>query len=305
MISLWDKFKSGLQRTKTLLLRSIKAVFSDERPWDASRYEELEAALIGADLGVAVSTRLVADLRDRYDRGLIRTSEDIVRVAQEDIIGVLTTEPRPLNFNPSGPTVILLAGVNGTGKTTTAGKLAYMWQRDGKTVLLAACDTFRAAAIEQLKIWGQRVNCPVVAGKHGADAAAVAYDAVTSALARHTDIVLIDTAGRQHTRTALMAELEKIKRIVGKVLPGAPHEVWLIVDGSSGSNALAQAREFGRTVAVTGLCLTKLDGTSKGGIVVAIHEELHTPVRFVGLGEGMEDLQPFDPAMFAAALFTE
>ena len=303
MRSLLGTFRRGLQRTKTKLLRGIHSAFSQSDNWQAEDYEELEAALIGADLGVGITTRLLADVRDRYERGLIQSAEDIVAVAREDVVRILARESAPFELAADGPTVILLAGVNGSGKTTTAGKLAHMWMAAGKSVVLAACDTYRAAAVEQIKVWGHRVGCPVVAGAHGADAAAVAYDATSAAVARGADLLLVDTAGRQHTRRGLMDELAKVERTVGKACPGAPHEVWLVLDGSTGSNALAQAREFGRSVRLTGLCLTKLDGSSKGGIVVAIHAELQLPVRFVGLGEGVDDLQPFDPAVFAEALF--
>jgi fused signal recognition particle receptor len=303
MKSLFSSFKRGLQRTKTLLVRNIQSLFSSGQEWSQATYDELEAILIGADLGVTVSARLIEDIRDRYQRGEIATAEDILKIARQDIVRVLSVQQPPIKLAASGPTVILLVGVNGSGKTTTAAKLAHMWKEDGRSVGLAACDTFRAAAIEQLKIWGERVGCPVIAAKHGADAASVAYDAAAAAVSRKLDVMIIDTAGRQHTRKGLMEELGKIRRTVDKACPGSPHEVWLVVDGSTGTNALNQAREFTRVAELTGLCLTKLDGTSKGGVVVAIHEELKLPIRFVGLGEAMDDLQPFDPQMFADALF--
>jgi fused signal recognition particle receptor len=305
MKSLFSSFKRGLQRTKTLLVRNIQSLFSGTREWTQATYDELEAILIGADLGVGVSQRLLADIRDRYQRGEIGTAEDILRIARTDLANILATAVQPIRYAPSGPTIVLLVGVNGSGKTTTAAKLAHMWKEDGKSVGLAACDTFRAAAIEQLKIWGERVGCPVIAAQHGADAASVAFDAAQAALARKLDVMIIDTAGRQHTRKGLMEELGKIRRVLDKACPGAPHEVWLVVDGSTGTNALHQAREFTRVADLSGLCLTKLDGTSKGGIVVAIHDELKLPVRFVGLGEAMGDLQPFDPHHFADALFQQ
>ena len=303
MRALFDTFKRGFDITRTALSRSLQGLFVETREWTAADYERLEAALIGADLGVAYATRLLDDIRDRYRRGQIKTADDIIRVAREDVIRIMGQDVAPPAFAASGPTVILLVGVNGTGKTTTAGKLGKLYRDSGKTVLLAACDTFRAAATEQLKIWGQRSDVPVTAGNPGADAAAVAFDACKAAIARHLDVVLIDTAGRQHTKKGLMDELAKIRRIVGRACPGAPHESWLVVDGSAGSNGLVQAREFGRATPLTGLCVTKLDGTSKGGIVVAIHQELGLPVRFVGLGEAVADLQPFDARMFAEAIF--
>lgn len=304
MRSIFRVFQHGLQRTKAGLLRRLQAIFSDTRRWDAETYEQLEAALISTDLGAEISTRLVADIRDRYERGQIATTADVLGVARETVLALLRPgdEP-PLRTNPQGPTVILVVGVNGSGKTTTVAKLAHAFRQDGRTVLLAAADTYRAAGIEQLQIWGERVGCPVVAGKQGGDAAAVAYDAAAAALQRRIDVLLIDTAGRQHTRRGLMEELAKTGRSLGKALPGAPHEVWLTVDASTGTNALVQAREFGRLFQISGLILTKLDGSGKGGVVVAIRQELGYPVRFVGLGEALDDLQPFDAALFARALF--
>lgn len=305
MKSLLTKFRHGLQRTTTSLVRGLQTAFSSDKAWDEESFERLEAALIGADLGVGVSLRIVEDLRDRYKRGEIQTTADIIATAENHVVSVMDRDTVPLTLEREGPTVILMVGVNGSGKTTTTGKLASMWKADGHQPILAACDTFRAAACEQLKIWGERTECPVIASQHGADPAAVAFDAVTAAKARSHDIVLIDTAGRQHTAVGLMNELGKINRVIGRACPGAPHHTWLVVDGSTGTNALQQAREFSRYVNLSGLCLTKLDGTSKGGVVVAIHDELKLPIHFIGLGEGVEDLQPFDSRMFAQALFDD
>ncbi|MCK5801689.1 MAG: signal recognition particle-docking protein FtsY [Lentisphaeria bacterium] len=304
MKSIFKAFQLGLQKTKTTLVRRIHGIFSGVQSWDEDCYEDLEAALIGTDLGVEVSTELVDDIRARYERGEIQTTEDIMKVGHEMVAGILDAgSVPPLNLATDGPTVILMVGVNGSGKTTTAAKLAHMFKQEGKKVLLGAADTFRAAGTEQLRIWAERIDCEVVAGTQGGDAAAVAYDVVQAACNRNMDIALIDTAGRQHTRRNLMAELEKMRRTMGKAMPGAPHEVWLTVDASTGTNALIQAREFGKIFAITGLILTKLDGTGKGGVVVAIRRELGHPVRFVGLGEETDDLQPFDADMFARALF--
>ena len=300
---LFSKFKTGLQRTKTILVRNIQSVFTNTGQWTEESYELLEEALIKADLGMDITNRLVTDIRERYNRGDIHTSADIIESAKTVFFELLNKGKKNVfTFNGIPPTIVMLVGVNGSGKTTTAGKLAYQWKAEGRSVLLAACDTFRAAATEQLKIWGERVGCPVVSAMHGADAASVAYDAVQATMSRGIDILLIDTAGRQHTRKGLMNELEKISRIVGKACPGAPHETWLVVDGSTGTNALQQARTFKEKVPINGLCLTKLDGSSKGGVVVAIHDELDLPIYFIGLGEGISDLQPFDNHMFAEAL---
>ena len=305
MKAFFDKFKKGLDITRTSLTRNIKGLFTDVGEWSDDDYDELEAALIGSDLGVNYSTRLVEDIRERYQRGLIKTAEDIIRIAREDVREIMDKDVPPMKIAADGPTVFLMVGVNGSGKTTTSGKLGKLYSDEGKKVMFAACDTFRAAAVEQMKIWGERVGCDVISGKPGADAAAVAYDACKAAIARKVDILFIDTAGRQHTKKGLMDELAKIHRTIDRACPGAPQESWLVVDGSAGSNGLMQAREFSKALPLTGLCLTKLDGSSKGGIVVAIHDEFHLPVRFIGLGEEPEDLQPFDSNMFAEALFPE
>ncbi len=303
MKSILAKFKKGLDITRTALARNVRSIFVEERPWTEENYDDLEAALIGADLGVKYTTRLIDDIRERYARGQIKTADDIIRIAREDVCRIMDIDPIPLNFVPSGVTVILFVGVNGSGKTTTAGKLGKICTNDGNDVMLAACDTFRAAAIDQLKIWGDRIGSEVVSGLARGDAAAVAFDACKSAVAKKADLLLIDTAGRQHNKKALMDELTKIHRTIGRALPGAPHETWLVIDGSAGSNGLMQAREFSKAIPLSGIVLTKIDGSAKGGIVVAIHEELQMPVRFVGLGEEPEDLQPFDAKMFAEAIF--
>ena len=306
MKAIFNRFKSGLQRTKTLLVRNIHSIFTDVDSWSEDNYDQLEEALIRTDLGVHVTERIITYIKGQYETGVIKTSADIIDCTQALLQVFLANDcVKPIQYANNGPTVILLVGVNGSGKTTTSGKLANMWKEDGKSVILAACDTFRAAAIEQLKIWGKRVDCDVIAGIYGADPASIAYDAVHAAISRKVDILLIDTAGRQHTRKGLMDELEKINRIIGKACPGAPHETWLVVDGSTGTNALQQARMFKNSSNISGICITKLDGTSKGGIVVSIHDELQLPIQFVGLGEGMNDIQRFDPTWFTEALFSE
>jgi len=303
-LSIFSIFQRGLQKTKTALVRGVQSLFSDISKWDETSYARLEAALISTDLGVTISRRIVADIRDKYERGLIATSEDILDAARQKILEILSAGgASELKRNATGPTVILLVGVNGSGKTTSAAKLAYYFRKREQTVLLGAGDTFRAAGVTQLQLWGERLECPVVGGEKGGDSAAVAFDAIKSGIQRQVDYVIIDTAGRQHTRNDLMAELEKVKRICDKALPGSPHEIWLTVDASIGSNALVQAREFGKIFPISGLILTKLDGTGKGGVVVAIKEELGYPVQFIGLGEQMGDLQNFDPNLFSKALF--
>ena len=303
MKTIFSVFKRGLQKTTTSMSRSIASVFSGTTVWDDETFEDLEAMLISADFGVKASLKVVADIRDRYSRGQIATSEDIFKVATEDVSTILQRNMRSVNYQSNGPTIIMMIGVNGSGKTTTAGKLAARWVGDNKKVMLAACDTFRAAAVEQLTLWSERTGASIVSAQHGADPASVAFDATKAAVARNMDILLIDTAGRQHTKKGLMEELAKMRRSVEKACPDAPHEVWLTVDASLGSNAVNQAREFSRFADISGLVITKLDGTGKGGMAVALQQEFSLPVFFVGLGEQAEDLQPFDPGYYASALF--
>ena len=304
MKSLFSRFKKGLLKTTTSVTRGISGVFSSNKSWTDEQFDDLESLLISSDFGVTASLNIVSDIRDRYEQGKIATSEDIDKIAAEDVCKILSKNQREINFAPAGqPTVILFVGVNGSGKTTSIGKLAALWQKEGKKVMLAACDTFRAAAVEQLKLWGDRTGTHVVSALHGADPSSVAFDAVKSAQARNADILLIDTAGRQHTSKGLMAELSKIHRTINKLYPGAPHEVWLTVDSSQGSNAINQAREFSKVAEVSGLVLTKLDGTGKGGMAVALQQEFGFPVMFVGLGESPEDMQKFNPKFYSGALF--
>ena len=303
-MGLFAKFKAGLAKTHAKLTHELKRIVSRSPKLTAESLEEIEHALIAADLGMAMTTRIVTAVKLAYESqgtaGL-----DYLAIARAEIEKSLSTNKPDLIKAPSGPTVVSIVGVNGTGKTTTSAKLAHYIQSQHKTVLLAACDTFRAAAIEQLKLWGTRLKVEVIASAYGADAASVAHDAVTAALARKTDYLFIDTAGRLHTKHNLMQELHKLHRVIGKQLPGAPHEVLLVLDGSTGMNALNQAREFNKAVPLTGLIVTKLDGTSKGGMVVAIQKELGLPIKFIGLGEQPDDLQPFDAKQFAQALFEE
>jgi len=301
-MGLFDKFKAGLQKTHSKLTHEIKRIVSRSPRLDAEALVQLETALISADLGIATTTQVIEAVKKAYETqgaaGL-----DVFAVAEREVETTLGSARAGLLQAPNGPTVVSIVGVNGTGKTTTAAKLAHLVQARGQTALLAACDTFRAAAIEQLKLWGQRLKIDVVAGEYGADAAAVAHDAVAAAQARKTEYLLVDTAGRLHTKHNLMQELQKVHRVMGKQLEGAPHEVLLVLDATTGMNALNQAREFNKAVRLTGLVITKLDGTSKGGMVVAVQKELGVPVKFIGLGEQPDDLQPFDPKAFARALF--
>ena len=303
-MGLFAKFKAGLAKTHAKLTHELKRIVTRSPKLTAESLEEIEHALIAADLGMAMTTQIVTAVKLAYESqgtaGL-----DYLAIARVEIEKSLSSNKPDLLKAPSGPTVVSIVGVNGTGKTTTSAKLAHYIQSQNKTVLLAACDTFRAAAIEQLKLWGTRLKVEVIASAYGADAASVAHDAVTAAQARKADYLFIDTAGRLHTKHNLMQELHKLHRVIGKQLPGAPHEVLLVLDGSTGMNALNQAREFNKAVPLTGLIVTKLDGTSKGGMVVAIQKELGLPIKFIGLGEQPDDLQPFDAKQFAQALFEE
>jgi fused signal recognition particle receptor len=303
-MGLFAKFKAGLAKTHAKLTHEIKRIVTRSPKLTAESLEELEHALIAADLGLAMTTQIVDAVKKAYEsQG--SSGLDYLAIARAEIEKSLSSNKAELIKNSSGPTVVSIVGVNGTGKTTTSAKLAYLIQSQNKTALLAACDTFRAAAIEQLKLWGARLKVEVIASAYGSDAAAVAHDAVTAALARKADYLFIDTAGRLHTKHNLMQELHKLHRVIGKQLAGAPHEVLLVLDGSTGMNALNQAREFNKAVPLTGLIVTKLDGTSKGGMVVAIQKELGLPIKFIGLGEQPDDLQPFDAKQFAQALFEE
>jgi fused signal recognition particle receptor len=303
-MGLFAKFKAGLQKTQDRLAHEIKRIITRSPKLDAAALNELEAALISADLGMSTSSRIIDTVKKAYEsQGGVGL--DFLALARAEIGKSLGSNKTGLLKAAAGPTVVSIVGVNGTGKTTTAAKLAHFVRAQHKTALLAACDTFRAAAIEQLKLWGTRLKIDVIAGAYGADAASVAHDAVTAAQARHTDFLFIDTAGRLHTKHNLMQELQKLHRVIGRQLPGAPHEVLLVLDATTGMNALNQAREFNKAVPLTGLVVTKLDGTSKGGMVVAIQDELGLPVKFIGLGEQPDDLQPFDANQFAQALFEE
>lgn len=300
----FDKIKQGLFKTHEKLVHEIKRVVTRSPKLTAETLEELEAALLGADLGIAVTTQIISAVKKAYETQGSSGGLDVLGIAKKEIEKILSSNQAALKRVP-GLTVISIVGVNGTGKTTTSAKLAYMTQGQGQTAMLAACDTFRAAAVEQLKLWGERLKVPVISAAHGADAAAVAHDAISAALAKNVNILFVDTAGRLHTKSNLMQELQKVHRVMSKKLPGAPHEVLLVLDASTGMNALNQAREFHKAVPLTGLVVTKLDGTSKGGMVVAIQKELGLPIKFIGVGEQPDDLQPFDAKQFAEAFFED
>lgn len=303
-MGIFSRLKEGLAKTRQGLVEKIESLVSGRKVIDESLYEELEEALIAADVGVEVSLELIEALRRRVREQKVRDPAQLQPLLKELILEVLE-EGRASLERGGPPTVVLVVGVNGTGKTTTIGKLAHFCRSRGERVILGAADTFRAAAIDQLEIWGRRAGAEVIKHREGADPAAVAFDAVQAARARRADIVFIDTAGRLHTKSNLMEELKKIRRVVGREVPGAPHEVLLVLDATTGQNAISQARLFGEAVGVTGIVLTKLDGTAKGGVIIGIYRSLGIPVKFVGIGEDIDDLQPFNPREFVEALFAK
>ena len=298
-----EKLRSGLAKTRQKFANSFRALLTAGRNIDEDLLDDLEAALIGADVGIATTTRIIDDLRQAYKEKRIEKSEQILDFLKEEMKSYWPHRDRSLHFAESGPTVILVAGVNGTGKTTSVAKLAWLLTQSGKKVILAAGDTFRAAAVEQLTIWSQRTGVEIVKHQSGADPGAVVFDACDAALAREADVLLVDTAGRLHTQDNLMRELGKIRRVVERKIPEAPHEVLLVLDATTGQNAISQAQTFAEAIKVTGLILAKLDGTAKGGIVVAVRDQVNLPVKFVGLGEQPEDIEPFEPETFVEALF--
>lgn len=302
-LSLFDRMRRGLAKTQNSLVGRIDSLLRGSKAIDAALLEELEEILITADLGMKTTQDLMRALEERLDRKELADMAALRRALQEELTQRMRLETAPLNLDAARPFVIMVVGVNGVGKTTTIGKLARQFKDQGKKVVLGAGDTFRAAAAEQLAIWGERSGVEVVRHKEGADPAAVAFDAAKAALARKADILILDTAGRLHTKANLMEELKKVRRVLSREIPDAPHETLLVLDATTGQNALTQARLFHEVVAVSGIALTKLDGTAKGGIVVSIGNELNLPVRYIGIGEGVEDLRPFDPELFAQALF--
>jgi fused signal recognition particle receptor len=302
--SFLERMKEAVTRTRENLSDRIEEVVSFGKEIDRSTLDDLEATLIAADLGNATTHDVLGKLREKADRKQIKDVSELKRLLKEELLAILiASNTRPVKAVDGTPEVILVVGVNGTGKTTTIGKLSQVFRSSGKTVLLCAADTFRAAAIEQLEIWGQRTGTEVIRTKPGGDPSAVLFDALQAASARKTDYVIVDTAGRLHTKTNLMLELEKMRRTAQRIIPGAPHETLLVMDATTGQNGLQQARLFTEAAGVTGIVLTKLDGTAKGGVVVAISRELGVPVRYVGVGEKAGDLLPFDPKEFVESLF--
>jgi len=306
----FDKVKDGLARTRATMTETIAAVVPMGTRLDEDAIDEIEAALIGADMGLETATEIVDELRDRLRRQQVEDGPaGVMRILEQQVAGIVALDQNstlPLEGPlPGTPFVILIVGVNGAGKTTTAGKLAKRYADAGKKVVMAACDTFRAGAIPQLEIWAERADADLVRAQEGADSAAVAFDALAAAKSRGADVLLVDTAGRLHNKVNLMEELRKLRRSLAKQDQGAPHETLLVLDGTSGQNALMQARQFNEVTELTGLALTKLDGTAKGGIVVALRREMDLPVKLIGVGEGVDDMQPFDGAAFAKALFAE
>ena len=301
--SFFGRLKAGLAKTRAKFSSSIRSVLTLGRKLDDAAIDELSDALIAGDVGPRSAERMARDVQEAFRAGKFKNPEDAIAFLKEDIKSSLRAWDTSLHWSESGPTVWLVAGVNGVGKTTSIAKLASFYSGQKKRVLIAAGDTYRAAAVEQLEIWSQRVGVDLVKHQHGGDPAAVAFDAIEAAVARKMDLLIVDTAGRLHTKHNLMQELQKLHRVTARQLPGAPHEVLLVLDATTGMNALSQAREFNKAVPLTGLIVTKLDGTSKGGMVVAIHQELALPVKFIGLGEQPDDLQPFSPQQFAHALF--
>lgn len=301
--TLLDRLRTGVQKTRSGLVDRLEDVFSGKKEIDAELLEELEYTLITADIGVKTVQEILDRIHERIDRKMTGDAAEIRGLIQEHILEVLQASDTPIHVVRTPPAVVMLVGINGSGKTTTIGKLTSRFLGEGRKVLLCAADTFRAAAIEQLEVWAQRAGVEMIRQKTGADPSAVVYDALNAAKARGVDYVIIDTAGRLHTKENLMAELEKMRRTCQRVIPGSPHEVWLVLDATTGQNGLEQAKKFTESAGVTGIILTKLDGTAKGGVVVAIARELNLPIRFIGVGEKIDDLLPFEPDKFVQSIF--
>jgi len=304
-MGLFDRFKQGLAKTRAKITRSFRSILPFGLKIDEARIAQLEEAMLADDMGPGATGRLIDEVRRAYKAGEIAETQEIIPFLQKHVISYWPEADRQLRLAPSGPTVIIVAGVNGSGKTTSVAKLCSYLSKQGKRVILGACDTYRAAAVAQLTVWSERLGVQIVKHDQGADPGAVAYDACEAAIARGADFLILDTAGRLHTQENLMRELGKIQRVVQKKFPDGPHEVLLVLDSTIGQNAINQAKIFSQHVNVTGLFLAKLDGSAKGGIVIGIREQLNIPVKFVGLGESPDDIEPFDPETFVQALFAE
>lgn len=304
-MGLFDRLKSALGKTRDKVVNSFKSILPFGRTIDEALLEEIHDTMLQDDFGPATAGKLVEEVRSAWKDGRLKESQEIIAHLKQQIVGKWPLADRALAKASAPPTVILVAGINGSGKTTSVAKLANYLKKQGHKVILAACDTYRAAAVLQLTQWSERCGVDIVKHDQGADPGAVAYDACEAALARKADILLVDTAGRLHTQDNLMRELNKIQRVVERKIPGAPHEVLLVLDATIGQNAVNQARSFNEHVKVSGIILAKLDGSAKGGIVIGIRDQLNVPVKFVGLGETLDDLEPFDPESFVEALFAE
>jgi len=305
MWKFFEKLKKGLSKTHQGFVEKIDQLFLGKKTIDQDMLDELEGLLFEADLGVKTSSQLIEGVRQGLKRGELKEPEKVKEFIKQEILRILKSGEKPLSidFSQTRPFVFMVVGVNGGGKTTTVGKLAYQYSSQGRKVLVGAADTFRAAAVEQLEVWANRVGADLIKQSKGSDPSAVAFDSIHAAKARDIDLVFIDTAGRLHTKVNLMEELKKIKRIVAREYPGAPHEVLLVLDATTGQNAISQAKLFNEAIGVTGIAITKLDGTAKGGIIVGITEELKIPIRYIGVGEGVDDLKEFDATEFVQALF--
>jgi len=302
-VGFFQRLKSSLRKTHEILVTPVDELILGRKKIDEDTFEGLEEILLTSDVGPQTALSLIQKVQKKAGYGEYDKKNVLREYLKEEILAILAERQDPLDISQSQPFVIMVIGVNGSGKTTTIAKLAHQMHSQGKKVLLAAADTFRAAGIEQLEIWGERVGCEMIKQKKGSDPSAVAYDAIHAALARNVDVLIVDTAGRLHTKVSLMEELKKIKRIMGREYPGSPHEVLLVLDSTTGQNAIAQAAMFKKTLGYTGIVLTKLDGSAKGGVIVGISNELKIPIRFIGIGEKMEDLREFNAQEFVEALF--